>query len=229
MVVCGWEAYGSGFSGVVLWVQPALLFSFTRSALPIHGRGQTHRPRHGGALWPLAWHPHPRTHITTLAATANAPAAAAGHDDEHALTPDVGRCSLRHAAALARATAVSAPRMSAQDLGRAREVNAQMEALLEDLDPQRFTELNHEFHAALTCRCDNPRLTSLVEAEWARLAQLRSSTFAFVPDRASESVREHGQILGLIEAQASPEEIERACRAHRLATVNSYLRSQSAG
>lgn len=127
-----------------------------------------------------------------------------------------------------KATAVSAPRMSARDLVRAREINAQMETLLEDLDPQRFTELNHEFHAALTCRCDNPRLSLLVEAEWARLGQLRSSTFAFVPGRARESVREHAQILGLIEAQASPEEIERACRAHRLATVNSYLRSQSA-
>mgnify|MGYP001026880757 CR=1 FL=1 len=128
-----------------------------------------------------------------------------------------------------KATAVSAARLGPRELERARSINQEMEALADDLDPALFTELNHEFHRTLTCRCDNVRLSALVEAEWVRLGQLRMSTFAFIPGRARESVQEHARILGLIEARASSDEIERACRAHRLATVTSYLRSQSAG
>lgn len=127
-----------------------------------------------------------------------------------------------------KATAVSAARLRPHDLDRARAINQEMEAMLDDLDPAHFTALNHDFHRTLACRCDNRRLSELVEAEWGRLGQLRMSTFAFIPGRARESVQEHHRILALIEAEASPEEIERVCRAHRLATVTSYLRSESA-
>lgn len=126
-----------------------------------------------------------------------------------------------------RATAVSAPLLTTADLGRARSLNRSMEETLHDFDPQRFTALNQQFHQTLTCRCSNRRLNALVAAEWDRLGQLRASTFSFIPGRASASVEEHDRLIGLLEARASPEEIERASRAHRLATLHSYLDAQS--
>ena len=68
-----------------------------------------------------------------------------------------------------------------------------------------FTALNQEFHAILFARCANPRMLELVNAEWSRLGHLRDSTFSFVPGRAAESVREHENILTLIE-QAIPDQ-----------------------
>ena len=123
------------------------------------------------------------------------------------------------------ATAKSAPYLSTEDLQEAKELNAQMAALLEDFDAKAFTEINHRFHQKLCSACPNDRLLELVEAEWRRLGTLRESTFSFVPDRAADSVGEHAEIIRLIEAQASEQEIETLARSHRKATLASYLTS----
>lgn len=128
-----------------------------------------------------------------------------------------------------RATAASAPRLTAADLDRARSLNRAMGEVLRHFDPQRFTDLNQQFHRTLTCRCPNQRLNTLVAAEWDRLGQLRASTFSFIPGRAGASVEEHDQIIRMLEDMAPPEEIERVSRAHRLATLHSYLDAQAAG
>jgi DNA-binding GntR family transcriptional regulator len=94
---------------------------------------------------------------------------------------------------------------------------------LDHFDPRSFTALNQEFHAILFAQCANPRMLELVNAEWARLGHLRDSTFSFVPGRAAESVREHENILALIERGAALSEIEMAARRHRSATLDAYL------
>ncbi len=121
------------------------------------------------------------------------------------------------------ATALSARRITAEDIAEARAINERMTGQLEIFDPQGFTGLNKQFHARLFRACPNPRLRDLVDAEWARLAQLRSSTFAFVPGRARDSVREHENIIRLIEDSAPLEQIERAAREHRSQTLQAYL------
>lgn len=121
------------------------------------------------------------------------------------------------------ATALSAPHLSEAQLGLARSINARMRALLTDFDAHRFTELNRDFHAALFETCPNARLVDLVRAEWVRLGQLRDSTFAFVPERAADSVDEHERLLDLIAAGADAERIEQLGRAHRMGTLNAYL------
>lgn len=123
----------------------------------------------------------------------------------------------------AAATALSAPHATPEDLSRARGINAQLADQLEDLDPHEFTRLNHDLHATLTLRCRNHRLMDLVRAEWSRLGYLRDSTFSFVPERAAESVREHEQLIELIESAAPLAEIEAAARRHRAATLDAYL------
>ncbi|MET0735572.1 MAG: GntR family transcriptional regulator [Microbacterium sp.] len=121
------------------------------------------------------------------------------------------------------ATALAARRLTVDDVRRARSVNELMIGTLDHFDPRAFTALNQEFHAILFEKCSNPRMLELVHAEWARLGHLRDSTFSFVPGRAAESVREHEDILQLIETGATLGEIERAARRHRSATLDAYL------
>ncbi|GAA2061648.1 MULTISPECIES: GntR family transcriptional regulator [Leifsonia] len=124
------------------------------------------------------------------------------------------------------ATQLSAPLLTAEHLERAREINREMIACLDDFIPHRFTELNQEFHAVLFEECPNPHILDLVHRGWNRLTVLRDSTFSFVPGRARESVDEHEHIVELIESGAEPLEIELAARRHRLATLDALHRRQ---
>ena len=121
------------------------------------------------------------------------------------------------------ATALAAPFLTPGELAKARELNEKMEATLRDFDAVEFTVLNRKFHRTLVGRCPNRHLIDLVTQEWARLSHLRESIFAFVPDRARESVEEHYRILAMIEVGADPEYIEKLVRQHRLTTLDHYL------
>ena len=121
------------------------------------------------------------------------------------------------------ATALSAPLIDAVAIARARSVNEQMRECLNHFDPVRFTRLNQDFHSILFEHCPNPHILDLVHRGWNRLAALRSSTFRFVPGRAHESVNEHEALLQLIESGATADEIEKAARLHRSATLDAYL------
>ena len=121
------------------------------------------------------------------------------------------------------ATALAARRITADDIRRARAVNELMVETLDHFDPRSFTALNQEFHSILFAQCANPRMLELVNAEWSRLGHLRDSTFSFVPGRAAESVREHENIVQLIESGAALSAIEMAARRHRSATLDAYL------
>jgi DNA-binding GntR family transcriptional regulator len=124
------------------------------------------------------------------------------------------------------ATALSAPLLTPADLARAGAINERMRDLLGHFDSTRFTRLNQEFHAALYERCPNPHLLDLVSRGWGRLADLRESTFAFVPDRATASVDEHDGLLDLLTTGADPLEIELAARDHRWRTMDELLRAR---
>jgi DNA-binding GntR family transcriptional regulator len=125
------------------------------------------------------------------------------------------------------ATQLSAPLLNGDHLHRARMINREMIACLDDFIPHRFTQLNQEFHAVLFEECPNPHILDLVHRGWNRLTVLRDSTFSFVPGRARESVDEHEHILQLIEAGADALEIELAARRHRLATLDAFHTYQS--
>jgi DNA-binding GntR family transcriptional regulator len=108
-------------------------------------------------------------------------------------------------------------------IARARTVNEQMRDCLDHFDPVRFTQLNQDFHSVLFEHCPNPHILDLVHRGWNRLASLRSSTFRFVPGRAHDSVDEHEALLKLIETGADADDIEKAARLHRSATLDAYL------
>lgn len=121
------------------------------------------------------------------------------------------------------ATALSAPLLDTSTLARAEAINDRLRALVEHLDPHTFTQVNQEFHSVLFEPCTNPHILDLVHRGWARMNNLRDSTFAFVPGRAQESVDEHAEILTLIRNDADPLEIEMAARRHRWRTMDAYL------
>ena len=121
------------------------------------------------------------------------------------------------------ATALAARRLTADDVRQARRINELMIGRLDEFEPRAFTALNQQFHSVLFAKCANPRMLELVESEWARLGHLRDSTFSFVPGRAQESVREHENILVLIETGAPLGEIEKMARRHRSATLDAYM------
>lgn len=121
------------------------------------------------------------------------------------------------------ATGMAASDLDDDAVAEARAINDRLARTVEgEFDPHEFTRLNHEFHERLFRDCPNQRLVDLVRSEWERLARLRDSTFAFVPERARESVREHERLLDLIASDAQRHEIERAARAHRANTLHSY-------
>ncbi|MFD6166818.1 GntR family transcriptional regulator [Oerskovia sp. NPDC060287] len=124
------------------------------------------------------------------------------------------------------ATALAAPHLTVDDLRRARAVNEVMTQGLDRFDPRAFSALNQQFHHILYSRCDNPRLLEIVESEWARLGHLRDTIFAFVPGRAQESVREHEEIVSLIERGAPISEVEQAVRRHRSGTLGAFLKHE---
>ena len=167
----------------------------------------------------------PRVVGTGTVITANHSNASVTDDDTGSITINPGALAyitVRDGAANG-GTPVADLSVTADDIRHARAVNEQMIETLQHFDPRRFTALNQEFHSALFTKCANPRMLELVNAEWARLGHLRESTFSFVPGRAQESVREHENILKLIEAGAPLSEIEKAARRHRSATLDAYM------
>lgn len=139
------------------------------------------------------------------------------HDTEYAYTMET--LALVEGAA----TQMSAPLLTGDHIHRARMVNREMIACLDDFIPHRFTQLNQEFHSVLYEECPNPHILDLVHRGWTRLAGLRDSTFAIVPDRARHSVEEHAGIVDLIRTGADPLDIELAARNHRWRTLDAFL------
>ncbi len=121
------------------------------------------------------------------------------------------------------ATGMAAERLTKRDLQAAERINDRMAAGLRTLDPARFTQANKEFHELLCRPCPNAHLLALINLEWSRLAAIRTSTFAFVPERAARAVAEHRHLLERLRAAAPVAEIESLIREHRMATVHAFL------
>jgi len=124
------------------------------------------------------------------------------------------------------ATRLAAPFVTADDLAAASEINERMHRLLDDFDAHLYTQLNQRFHAVLFDRCPNPHILDLVSRGWSRLAGLRDTSFALIPDRPRHSVEEHDRILELIRGGADPDELEMFTRTHRLRTLDAFLQAR---
>lgn len=119
------------------------------------------------------------------------------------------------------ATADAAARLSPEDRQELRVIASEMEQVGLAGDPIRFSELNRRWHAIIVARCANAYLLDLLDQTYQRLDRLRSTMFAFLPERSASAVREHAHLLGLLESGTAAE-IERYARWHKLQTVEAY-------
>jgi DNA-binding GntR family transcriptional regulator len=126
------------------------------------------------------------------------------------------------------ATALAAPHLTVEDLAEARRHSEEMRAAIERFDPITASQANQAFHAVLRSRCPNEYLNGIVTTAAERVAAMVRTVFPFVPIRTLNAVEEHEQLLGMIEAAAEPDAIERYAREHKLRTVVAYLEREGA-
>ncbi|QTX06338.1 GntR family transcriptional regulator [Agromyces archimandritae] len=126
------------------------------------------------------------------------------------------------------ATALSAEKLTAEDLEHARALNRNMREALSDFDTARFGALNRQFHEFLCSRSEDERLEGLVDAEWTRMDIIRRSAFWYAPGRAVASIAEHDALLDLIESGADAEAIETAAKQHEINTLEAVLAHDAA-
>jgi DNA-binding GntR family transcriptional regulator len=119
------------------------------------------------------------------------------------------------------ATADAAPRLRPSDMKRLRAIALEMEHVATGGDPLAFSALNRALHATIITRCANAYLVELLEQTYTRLDRLRSTMFAYLPERATHSIVEHARLLDLLET-GDVEETERYARWHKLQTVEAY-------
>jgi DNA-binding GntR family transcriptional regulator len=119
------------------------------------------------------------------------------------------------------ATADAAARLRPSDMARLRRIAADMEQVAAAGDPLRFSTLNRRLHATIVARCANAYLVELLEQTYTRLDRVRSTMFAYLPERSACALVEHARLLSLLES-GDPAEIERYARWHKLQTVEAY-------
>jgi DNA-binding GntR family transcriptional regulator len=116
------------------------------------------------------------------------------------------------------ATAEAQRHLRKSDFTRLRKIAATMES--QD-DPVRFGQLNRRLHQAIVARCGNAWLLDLLSQTHDRLDRVRSTMFAYLPERTAEATREHARLIELLES-GDPAEVERYARWHKLQTVQAY-------
>ena len=116
------------------------------------------------------------------------------------------------------ATAEAQRHLRKSDFTRLRKIAADMES--QD-GPFRFGKLNRRLHEAIVARCGNACLLDLLRQTRDRLDLVRSTMFAYLPERAAEAAREHARLIELLES-GDPAEVERYARWHKLQTVEAY-------
>jgi DNA-binding GntR family transcriptional regulator len=126
------------------------------------------------------------------------------------------------------ATADAATHLRLSDLSKLRKMAAEMEALaVEGGDAVRFSRLNRRLHAAIVDRCGNAYLLELLGQTYLRLDRIRSTMFAYLPDRFKAAVTEHGRLIDLLES-GDVAAIEQYARWHKLQTIEAYRATREA-
>jgi DNA-binding GntR family transcriptional regulator len=116
------------------------------------------------------------------------------------------------------ATAAAQRHLEPEDFARLRKLCAE---LADEQDPDTFSELNRRLHTEITAKCGNSYLLELLRQTNDRLDRARTTMFAFLPGRTTESAREHAHLIGLLES-ADAAELERYARWHKLQTIEAY-------
>jgi DNA-binding GntR family transcriptional regulator len=119
-------------------------------------------------------------------------------------------------------TALAAPCLGKAEIANLKEINAEMEHAMAEMDSLRFGRLNQDFHALIYENCPSTALVSMLRDVARRLDAIRRTVFVQIPYRGSASVAEHRELIELIASGAPAARIEHAAREHKLNTVRSF-------
>lgn len=122
------------------------------------------------------------------------------------------------------ATALGSANLTKEAINELERLNDRMERALEELELERFSELNYEFHSLIYAHCGNAYLEEQIKQIWQRMKRIRAYGFTFVPQRAKASIEEHREIIRLLREQAPPHEIEQYVRQHKINTAEAFKR-----
>ncbi len=119
------------------------------------------------------------------------------------------------------ASAEAAPFLRKNDMAKLRTIAARMGTATARADPLEFSRLNRSFHDTIVSRCPNPFLVGMIAQTNAKLDRLRQTMFVYLPERSSAALKEHAELLTLLEA-GDKTKIEAHARWHKLQTVEAY-------
>jgi DNA-binding GntR family transcriptional regulator len=119
------------------------------------------------------------------------------------------------------ATADASKHLRPSDLARLRRLAAEMEEVAQSGDAMRFSRLNRRLHATIVSRCANAYLLELLEQTYSRLDRIRSTMFAYLPERFKAALSEHAHLIDLLES-GDAVAVEQYARWHKLQTVGAY-------
>ena len=119
------------------------------------------------------------------------------------------------------ATADASKHLRPPDLARLRKLAAEMEEVAQSGDAMRFSRLNRRLHATIVSRCANAYLLELLEQTYSRLDRIRSTMFAYLPERFKAALSEHAHLIDLLES-GDAAAVEQYARWHKLQTVEAY-------
>lgn len=108
-----------------------------------------------------------------------------------------------------------------------KEKNKQMKEALEDFDIIAFANLNTEFHHLIYEESTNKVLVESIQNLWKRLDSIRGIGSTLYSVRVKESIKEHEEIISLLEKKADPQKIEELVRMHKLRTAEDFERRRS--
>lgn len=117
------------------------------------------------------------------------------------------------------AVGLSASRLTAADLDRARAVNERMNEAFRCGDFHAYSEGSLEFHGILRSACPNRHLRDHLERGRSRVAAVRASVIGYRGTLTERLSDEHELMLDRIAAGAPASEIEALVRAHREGTI----------
>lgn len=123
-----------------------------------------------------------------------------------------------HAVLEGAATALSAPFLSAADLELARGHNDDMDAASARGDMHSYHESSVKFHELLYSHCPNHYLVDVLTKSNLKVGAVQASRVGFTTDITKQLSDEHREILEMIAAHASFDQIEEFARGHRLRT-----------
>jgi DNA-binding GntR family transcriptional regulator len=120
------------------------------------------------------------------------------------------------------ATALSSRVFPKEKIPELQEINAKMEKAIENWDFIRFGQLNRQFHDLICSFCSNQYLLESIRNTHNRLDSIRRMGAAFISYRMKQSIKEHSELIRMLQEDCDFAEIESFARQHKMNTVRFF-------